>query len=400
MDSAASAASAATARAADTGVSRLTRFRANPAYRMVAIDRLSPDRREAIGLADDPDVYGVLVPREPAGVSAVRAVDRDTALLFFTLQEAAPMPRRTWESLGEAAADVSARLVLDGVLEVEHEGKFVTSADAREALGIGACPLGAGRLAGISYEALRAAAASEIGDPAALAGYLYRYNREPLTPTWSRRIPDRDAAAAYLGWDQGSRADAIASRWARQPGSDSGWVHWRSRLTAHGVEKGAAVYKLYVSPVTEALPEALAVVAKELAVAGAFAFKIGADLDGLLRPDKLVAYFSSFETLGAASSRLAAELDGMAPQGVPFTAESSADGLLSWGVDPPASSSFAVGVESWRLWIVQQLASALSAACSGGHPEPSMFALQRLRLEGVDVSDWAPGQSLWNGATA
>lgn len=378
-----------------TAVGRHTKFRANPGYRIVTTDRLSLAEREACGECDDPEVYGLLVPRESAGGLEVSAVDRDTALLFLTLQDAGPLPRYMWTALGESAIDVAVRLVLDGVLEVEHENKFVASAAACEALGLVAGDLGSGRLAGISYEALRSAGLLEKDHAQALAGFLYRYNREPLSPRWKERIPDQSAAAAFCGWESGGHATGAASDWTRQPVPGDGWISWRSSKGVHGPRAGTPVYKLYVSPTTEALPEAFGVAVEDFATAGAFAFKVGADLEGLLRPDKLVAYFSSFEALAEASSRLAADLDGIPPQGVPFTAESSADGLLSWGVDPPSSASIGMGVESWRLWIVRQLASALIAARAADAPDPIGFALQRLQVRGVDTTNWAPTQLMW-----
>ena len=65
------------------------RLRANPFYRAVPWNRVAPDAREALlTLADG---YGVLIPRDGAALPLV-AIDRDTALLFLTLQEAGPAP--------------------------------------------------------------------------------------------------------------------------------------------------------------------------------------------------------------------------------------------------------------------------------------------------------------------
>jgi hypothetical protein len=60
-------------------------FRANPAYDLVLFDRLPLEQREALkDLRNDPDFYGVLLPREGSG-RAVKSVCRDTALLYLTL---------------------------------------------------------------------------------------------------------------------------------------------------------------------------------------------------------------------------------------------------------------------------------------------------------------------------
>src|SRR5262249_12793704 len=67
-------------------------FRGNPSYELVLFDRLPSDQREALkDLTNDPDFYGVLLPREGTG-HAIKSVCRDTALLYLTLTEPGPLP--------------------------------------------------------------------------------------------------------------------------------------------------------------------------------------------------------------------------------------------------------------------------------------------------------------------
>ena len=110
------------------------------------------------------------------------------------------------------------------------------------------------------------------------------------------------------------------------------------------------------------------------------------------------------EAADAVLARLAG-IAGIAAQGVPFTSEIGGDGLLSWGVDPPAGerSSLWDGRESWRLWLSHRLARALIDARAAETPEnagiePWRFALERVRLDGVDTATWTPGALLWKGA--
>src|SRR5262249_37010069 len=147
----------------------------------------------------------------------------------------------------------------------------------------------------------------------------------------------------------------------------------------------AKVYKLYVSPRPEFMPEAFRAVLQELAESPAHHFKIGDDVAGLLRADKLIAYFSNFEALEEAARRIGARLHGCAAQGVPFSAGLGEDGLLSWGIDPPPERGTLSWQErpSWRLWVTNRLATAILAAKKvwrNGGPEPWRFALERLRL--------------------
>jgi hypothetical protein len=96
---------------------------------------------------------------------------------------------------------------------------------------------------------------------------------------------------------------------------------------------------------------------------------------------------------------LTERLAGTPAQGVPFTSEIGAEGLLSWGVDPPADSQWS-GRESWRLWLTHRLAVALLSGKKSEAPgvEPWRFALERLRLEGVDTDSWTPGGTLFREA--
>src|SRR5439155_4976616 len=108
------------------------------------------------------------------------------------------------------------------------------------------------------------------------------------------------------------------------------------------------VYKLYVSARPECARDALLVAAPEVFRSRALALKTGAGLHGVLRPDKMVAYFRSHDDLADAAMRLRQQLRGLTAHGVPFTTSIGTDGLLSWGIDPPsASGDDPVKRQSW-----------------------------------------------------
>ncbi len=430
-------------------------FRANPAYELVVFDRLSAAERELLAdLRRDPGFYGVLKPRGAAEAGAldegrgdgrglgVKAVDRETALLVLTLGtpgEAAPLPAYVRGLFGEDSGRAVAQLVADGVLEVAAGGGFVSGAAALHLL----APASSGReerggaIAALSVEALRYAQALPIDEPLRLSGRLYGYNRRPLTPRWQRLLAGPSAVPRFLGYGGGGPSAAgFARRWLPQPPSPA-WISWRARSGRGRLPASGPMYKLYVSPRTEWLGEGgFLAVAAALAEAGAPQWKVGADAAGLLRADKIVAYFADFEALAAAADRLHERLAGVAAQGVPFTAEIGGAGLLSWGVDPPRGEALPWGQqESWRLWLTHRLARALIAAQSGrdlpnaaarsgrdlpnaaarsgrdlpnaaaqsgrdlpnvaGAVEPWRFAVERLRLEGIDTDTWTPGAGLW-----
>lgn len=370
-------------------------FRANPAYELALWDRLAPGERAALErLREDPDFYGILRPRGEGSGLGVKAVDRETALLFLTLREPGALPAYVRPVLGEAAGRTIARLVADGVLEVEREGAFVSGPAAfaeREG------EAGEGRLARLSVAALRYGEALAVDDPLRLSLRLYGYNRRPLTPGWLRTLSSPAAVQEWLGIAAGGAHRAVLERtWRPSPPSEH-WLSWRSRLEEAASSSGGSTWKLYVSPVPEALAESFGAILEALAAARAGQFKVGAGAAGLLRPDKIVAYFPSFERLAEAAGAVQDRLAGVPAQGVPFTSEIGGDGLLSWGMDPPASGRTWNGRESWRLWLTYRLARALLAArgASGGM-EPWRFALERLRLEGIDTATWTPASGLWS----
>lgn len=380
-------------------------FRASPAFDLVLFDRLPDEQRRALAdLARDADFYGVLRPRDGAGLT-LKSADRDTALLFLTLREPGPLPAYAVAQLGEAAARVIARFVADGVLEMERDGAFVSGPAALDLLARPA-PQDAGprresRIAALSLAALRCAQALPAGDPRLLSLRLYAYNRLPLTPRWRRLLPDTAAVERHLGCAPGGlHRKALDRAWQRLPERE-GWISWISRAADGAEWRGAdgrpdgPTWKLYVSPRPENLLERgeFGAILEALTAARARQFKVGRDAAGLLRADKIVAYFPSFERLAEAAEAVVGRLAGVPVQGVPFTSEIGGDGLLSWGMDPPRSErAWSLG-ESWRHWLALRLARDLLAARQAG--ADWRFALERLRLEGIDTDTWTPGALLW-----
>lgn len=376
------------------------RFRSNGNLELKQIADLPIGQREAFrDLERDPEFSGLLVPRAPLAMN-VKSVTRQAADLFRSL--AAPSRLDTALLGDENEISRIVDCVLDAVLEIECDGDFVSGADALPILSaLRSEPEIQGAVSRLSRHALLHAQDLQTDDSQLLTTALYLYNRIPLSRFWSARFPDAEAIIGHLGARRGTLRALLDRHWAGVR-KTAGWLSWSPKVGAHRGEDDAT-YKLYVSPSPERIGDAFAAVVHVLSAFPGTAFKIGSSAAGLLRPDKLVAYFTSHEELSAAAGELRRELAGCDAQGVPFTAALDDCGLLSWGIDPPESDQVLrwLGGDSWRTWVVRRLGGALSIAKnarSAGAAEPWRFALERARRHGIDVETWTPSATLWSAA--
>lgn len=373
------------------------RFRSTALLELKRLDELTPEQKEPfVELEADEDFYGLLIPR-PGVALNVKSVGAQTAALFRDL--AAPA-----RIAPEVLADDEYRndlidLVLDSVLEIESGDAFVSGADAFSTFFPEPAPIAAeGAIARLSREALQHAEDLATDDVGTLTNALYAYNRIPLTRFWMSRFADRNGVLAHLGADTGQLKSMLERYWIISDADPSSfWISWRSRAPERH-RHDAPTFKLYVSPRPERIRDAFHALVRVLADVPGSGFKIGPDASGLLRPDKLVSYFTSRETLDHAAQRLNNELAGCPAHGIPFSAGIDAEGLLSWGVDPPDSERALSWQqrESWRLWIATRLGTALSTAKRSQQRavEPWRFAVERVRRLGVDVDTWTP-TTIW-----
>ena len=368
-------------------------FRASPHRRLLPRERAPGRALQALGgLAADLNCHGVLLSRDLRGPE-ITAVCHNTARLLRTLRAPGPLPPEIREP-AHGSRELAAKLVLDDVLELEVQGHFVSGLAAYPHVFQGSPDTATRGYTGrLSIDGLKYGQRLGVSDPALLSARLYRYNTAPASPRTSRwPAPSAAEIEGQLALAAGGRA--AAWRLAEPVEERDGWTAW-SNAAAGGSYSRDRVYKLYISPLIEDLRAALPPVINAIARSDAIAFKLGRGPYGLLRPDKLVVYFGSLADLLEMTKALRPKLAGIRPQGVPFSASITPDGLLSWGLDPPRERQTwgSESEESWRSWVTNRLATALRLAADGdGEVEPWEFALERLRLEGVDTSTFAPIQ--------
>lgn len=162
-----------------------------------------------------------------------------------------------------------------------------------------------------------------------------------------RAFPGPEAVRDHLFRGHEPIRRLTASDWRRRTlaGEDPGWALWtRPR---DDPRSGVASHKLYVSPALDAVKPVFHAVLQTITDSEAVAFKIGAELAYLARPDKLVIYFSSREETLRVGRVLVPALREFPAHGVPFTGPLDERCLLSWGMDPPHGSG---PQRSWRVW--------------------------------------------------
>ncbi|MEM6797028.1 MAG: hypothetical protein AAF725_23840, partial [Acidobacteriota bacterium] len=304
-------------------------LRTSRAYRLVLADRLGSAERRRLGeRCQEPDFYGAL--RRVSGEGAVRAVDRETALLLLSLREPGPIPRFFLRGGGAAKLRRTvAALIQEGALEIQGADGAFRRAAAAPGSSVHQAP--SGRLARLSRAAVRWACGwarrGPGGDRRSLIRQLYAYNRLPWTPRWRRRLGGghRPCVERYAGFPR-----ELPAGWRPRARLESdGWVIFERSGPAR-----PGPYKLYISPRPEGLGPALDGLFSVLADCRVAAVKVAGLSGDVLRPDKLMVYTDRLDALWDAAQRLGPALEGLEPHGVPFSAEIGGDGLLSWATDP------------------------------------------------------------------
>jgi hypothetical protein len=380
------------------------RLRASPFYQIVRFDALTPEQARPLTflMESNPHLEALFLPRVP-GLS-VKVAGSKAVSLVRDLGSEGTVRVGVLSSTVDVGTIQIARLVFDQILEVETESGWRSGAGAIDVF-IAELPTieTDSATAEVSIAAIRYAQSLSVDSPAVLADRLYGYNRKPVTPSTRRSFPDESSVALRLGLDAEWNAPVLSKGLMSEvrPIHADHWLRWQVRGNRRRAASTGAAYKLYISPevggLRSALEAAFALFDEEFAP---YALKVGRALEGILRSDKLVAYFHDEGHVTEAAAQLLPRLDGLVPQPVPFTTEIGGDGLLSRGIDPPHARQlpgWRHGEASWRAWITTRLGSAILAARSADRPaiDSVRFVLARLALEGVDTRTWEPARRGW-----
>jgi hypothetical protein len=371
-------------------------LRASGAFTLVGVDELELEEQESLAtLREDPDFYGILKSR--SALLPAKSVSKEAALLFLTLQRARRIPLLLASIFGDDLSPLHA-LLADGVLEVEHDGAFISGQNALRLFRADTMAAPAThRIARLSAAAIACAASYDGLDAAALSEKVYVFGRKPCTPALRRRFAKDVDLLAFLAPDS-SLVALLTETWTSDDPEERLWLSWRRRTS---VRLG---YKLYVSARIEAMPTMFAATLRAMKRTGCESFKIGRHGEGVCRPDKLVAYFVSLDQLRECASLIetdlvASKVDPGLAHGVPFTAGIDVAGFLSWGMDPPELASVPewLSYQSFRQWVASRVAVAVLTAKgeSAGPDEIVSFVRARVELDGIDPDTWSPNLAIW-----
>jgi hypothetical protein len=378
-------------------------FCANIRYRLIELSQLSKEDLQVLGnLLNNEDVFGIFKSLDLVSVSKVAY--KDVALLFFALQNAGELPHFIKNIFDDDINTTIAHLVMDGILLINWNNKFVFGSEAQPALFKEANDYSqnpSSFLSDLSYQAIRYALQLNGLDTRSICTRLYGYNILPVFPQRYSTINTVEEVKFFLKVVPTSPLERLLNKeWSHsKPTEQFNWLSWHRLHKRTEYSQNKINYKIYLSPFFDEMPEVFEKVILILSKTNAFSFKTGASRYGLLRSDKFVIYFHTYSDLEHASILLQQALNGYSAQGVPFTSQLDKNGLLSWGVDPPRENVL-INIEggSWRAQVAEKIAIAISQANVGNISKHASFdfVLNKISLQGIDPLSWTPKENIWN----
>lgn len=371
-------------------------FRSNPAFDLVEQGNLNQQELHALaGLSKDPEFFGIFRRKHTDAGGSVKLAYKEVALLFYFLQHAGQLPHYFKSVYDDEVNLTIAKLVLEGILEIQADQRFYSGYAAQDLLyeSSDGNPGSAHPLLRMSASAISYAVQLNEVDTAWLASKLYAFNTVPLFTTPVNALKTFEEVEVYLRICKNDPLNQeLLKDWNKhEPDPKYSWISWSRKQNRRHDARLRPTYKIYISPVLEELPGVFEKAVRVLTASDAFSFKIGMNREGLLRPDKFVAYFTEFDHLLAAADRLAPVLKDHKAQGVPFTASLDDSGMLSWGMDS-ATDELLRNNEggSWRAFVTEKLAAsiALSKTEKLSREESVDFVLKKMMLEGIDTTTW------------
>ena len=369
-------------------------FRANSRAQLAEASNLSRQQLSAgAGLFNDDEIFGVFKIQNAANDFNYCAAYKDIALLFYYLQTPQSLPLCFKNLFDDDMNFTLAKLVFNEVLEVKWNGTFVSGMAAQNVLykHSETQPAQRSHLSHLSAKAIEYVLHLNEPDITAMASRLYCYNTVPVMANDANSFLNLCDTEAFLhiGKKDFLRKELLQNWNLYEPTLTYPWLAW-TRNKSQQQFNNKEIYKLYISPDFVSMPHVFAKAARILTRTKAFSFKTGINRHGLLRPDKFVAYFTSYNDLFFAAGQLIPALQNERAQGVPFTAQLDDVGLLSWGVDPAFDKKSER--TSWRAFVTEKIAFAIHKAKAEklAVKDALHFISTNILLQKIDPANWSP----------
>lgn len=381
--------------------------RLNPQYQMIRLrSARGPVREIARRLSADRDLYGLLLS-DAAEQLPAKAIGRDVWDLLSALQSPRSARIDGVDTSPEYAQFLK-KQIIDGVIEVATDSGFKSGINAVDGLGkLLAVSQPVNEIQRLSWRAIELAYRSAIGEVNQLACRLYFYNRLPVSRHWLTRFPNESHILRFLQLERdGSWPGMPAAIRAGTPKPSSKdrilfhryWRSWIVRASRRIKPAKSQVFKVYLSPVPDGMAKVLHIALDLLPGSGAFHMKAPRTVQGILRPDKIIAYFTDRRDAEAFGRQVLEKSPSVEAQGVPFTSAIDAGALASWGVEPPASAQAFAWQErnSWRFWVALRIARAILNVRKAQAKDPVHSILSAVEVSGIDTRRWLPTSQHWD----
>jgi hypothetical protein len=374
------------------------KLRPGSSYQLVEWNELNITEQKMLsGLHDEAEVYGIFQPLFSSSHLTKKVAYKEVALLYLHLNKTNNLPHYLFLSAEEKLNETITQLVLDNILEIEYEGNFVSGTAAVKAI-FGETffenEIIPDYLSKLSMGAIQYALLLHDLDMRSLSRKLYTFNTTPWNEYAKSKFYAEHSIKEFLFPSANKEINNLLSEfWLSNLSEGKYWLSWWKKKANEDflITSDKPTFKLYISPVINDLPKVFQRVIPILSASSVFNFKIGGNIEALLRPDKMVVYFENRKELMETASLLKKELKGYKSQGVPFTSQIDEQGILSWGVDPADSAVLStIEAGSWRLKVTDQLALAiLQAQKDRLNLQLSIqFIRKKLLSVGINTESW------------
>jgi len=387
-------------------------FRLNPLFSITTVDDLTESQKRSFRrILSGGNVYSMLhAPREANfTVKALNRVLSDFLELLIEPKRICELPGRYRESYDRDMEQLIIQMVLDGVLEIESSGVFISGVEAFNTL-ISESSVGesfsdeverGGYIQRITTGAIDYAIRSLDRNPRHLAWNMYNFNRIPLNRKRRRQLPDEQSVLEFLGLEENGTWNGMSPDIKPViPASDENgelppfhriWRSWKFRSRKSTRDRNN--YKIYISPLPDETPDVFRIVRERVAESGATGMKIGRMNTAILRPDKLLVYFLEIDRAMEFAEELVRRTSSFEGQGAPFTYQvDRSNRLISMGVDPPKKFGMQ---NSWRMYVTEKTALAIQGAHRAKTDNIIEYIRSHMRAFGVNAREWKPVNRDW-----